>query len=61
MEDIFTSLDSKDFTNFSKAVKSELDTKLADNDSMKTYKSDSDKMLDIKQVLAEINAKNKGE
>ncbi len=60
-ETIFTAVDNKDFTKFSKAVKTEIDNKLAVNDKMQSYKSDYDKMQSIKQVFKDINTKLKSE
>jgi len=56
-DEIFTAVDNKKFTEFETAIKTELDRKLSDNETMNSYKSDFEKIQDIKDTFATINKK----
>lgn len=53
--DIFTSLDNKDFTSFSKAVEKSIEDKVRNNPTMKKYEDEYTKVQDIKNMFAKIN------
>ena len=48
----------KKFTEFSKAVKHELKSKLSNNDLIKTYVSDFDKLQQMKKAFEKIHRKD---
>jgi len=56
-ETIFTAVDNNKFTEFETAIKAELDRKISENPTMAGYKSDFEKVQDIKDTFAEINKK----
>ena len=54
-EQIFTPIDNKSFSEFEQAIKTELDTKIANSDTMTHSKNEFEKIQKIKDVFAQIN------
>lgn len=46
----------KKYTEFSKAIKTELQNKMTNHDDAKKYASDYDKIQDMKQMFAKIGS-----
>jgi len=55
---ILRDVEDKKFTNFSNSVKRELRTKLSSNPSIEQYKSDYDKIQDMKNLFSKISTYN---
>lgn len=58
--DVLQKAKDKKFTDFSKAVKQELNNKLSNHKTVKTYVSDYDKIQQMKKAFADI-ARQKSE
>ncbi len=53
--DVIDNAIDKKYTEFSDAIKQELSNKMNNNADIKQYKSDFDKIQDIKNIFAKIN------
>jgi len=51
----FDSIESKNFVEFEKAIKADLDSKIANSEEIKQAKSSYEKLEDIKSMFAKIN------
>jgi len=54
-EQIFTPVDNKSFSEFEQAIKTELDDKISNSDTMNNSKTEFEKIQNIKDVFAKIN------
>ena len=56
--DVISNAVNSQYTAFADAVKSELRNKLANNEKIKTYTSDFDRIKEMKDIFSKINSGN---